>query len=85
MLTEFVVAELDRRLAALIQPGTIAAIDYTSAREQIKIGNWISAWLPWQTTAGQVTSWCPPTVGEQCLLFFRMKIMGLLQSNYWLR
>lgn len=85
MLAEFVVAELDRRLAALIQPGAIAAIDYANARAQVQIGDWISAWLPWQATAGQITSWCPPTVGEQCLLLSAsgMPELGFILTGFY--
>lgn len=85
MLAGFVVTELDRRLAAMIQPGTIAAIDYTTARARVRVGDWISAWLPWQSRAGQVTSWCPPTVGEQCLLLSAsgMPELGFILTGFY--
>jgi phage baseplate assembly protein V len=61
--------ELDRRLAALIQAGTIAEVDLAAARCRIQVGQWTSALLPWHTlAAGEVRHWRAPSLGEQALI-----------------
>jgi phage baseplate assembly protein V len=63
------IAELDRRLAALLQAGTVDAVDYDKARCRVRVGEWVSAWLPWASLgAGKVRNWRPPSVGEQALV-----------------
>lgn len=70
-------AEADRRLAALIQVGTVAEVDYGDpaaspprpSRCRVQVGEWVSALLPWQTlSAGSVRHWNPPKVGEQAMI-----------------
>lgn len=62
-------AEHDRRLATLLQAGTIEAVDHENARCRVKVGEWVSAWMPWASLgAGEVRNWRPPSVGEQALL-----------------
>lgn len=63
-------AEADRRIATLLQAGTIEAVDHAAARCRVRVGDWVSAWLPWASLgAGQVRNWRPPSTGEQALLF----------------
>lgn len=66
----YATAEHDRRIATLIQAGTIEAVDLPNARCRLRVGEWVSAWMPWHTQgAGAVRHWRPPSVGEQALLF----------------
>jgi phage baseplate assembly protein V len=66
---DYPIVELDRRLAALIQAGSIAEVDHAAARCRIRVGQWTSALLPWHSlAAGQVRHWRAPSVGEQALL-----------------
>ena len=66
---DYAIAELDRRLAALIQAGTVAEVDYASARCRVQVGPWISAMLPWLSLgAGEARHWRAPSVGEQALI-----------------
>lgn len=66
---EYPITELDRRLAALIQAGTIAEVDHAAARCRIQVGQWVSALLPWHSLgAGEVRHWRAPSLGEQALL-----------------
>jgi phage baseplate assembly protein V len=70
---EYIAAETDRRLATLIQAGTIESVQLgggsTPARCRVRVGEWVSALLPWQSLgAGAVRHWSPPAVGEQCLI-----------------
>lgn len=65
----FELAEIDRRIATLLQAGCIEAIDYAQARCRVRVGDWVSAWLPWAALgAGQVRHWRPPSVGEQAVV-----------------
>lgn len=62
--------ELSRRVANLIRIGTILAVDHAAVRVRVKIGKLDSKWLPWlEQRAGETTTWNPPTVGEQCIVF----------------
>lgn len=62
-------AEFDRRMASLMQAGTIEAVDHANARCRVRVDDWVSAWMPWASLgAGQVRHWRPPSVGEQALL-----------------
>lgn len=61
--------DLLRRLENLLRPGTIHSIDHASTRVRVSSGELLSDWLPWfERRAGDVRTWCPPSVGEQCLL-----------------
>lgn len=66
----FEVAESARRMAQMIQIGTIDSVDYTAARARVKIGALITAPLPMLTTrAGADRVWDAYTVGEQVAVF----------------
>lgn len=61
--------ELLRRLENLLRPGTIYAVDHAASRVRVTIGKNTTKWLPWfERRAGNVRTWCPPSVGEQCLV-----------------
>lgn len=62
-------SEIERRLANIIRVGVVAALDEDSARVTIRIGDILTAPLPWLTTrAGPDRSWWAPEPGEQVLL-----------------
>lgn len=66
---ELTPTDLLRRLENTVRPGTIAAIDHAAARVRVKSGDLLTDWLPWmERRAGNVRTWCPPSVGEQCLV-----------------
>jgi phage baseplate assembly protein V len=63
------IAEISRLLNNLIRLGTIAAIDAAARRCRVRSGELLTAWLPWVSLrAGDVRTWSPPSVGEQCTL-----------------
>lgn len=65
----YAVAELDRRMAAMMMVGTIEEVDHANARCRVRVGDWVSAMLPWASLgAGQVRSWRPPSKGEQAMI-----------------
>lgn len=62
--------ELSRRLENLIRIGTILDVDHDAVRVRVKSGELETQWRPWiELRAGQTTTWNPPTIGEQCILF----------------
>ncbi|MBK1686199.1 phage baseplate assembly protein V [Rubrivivax gelatinosus] len=62
-------SELSRRLANVIRAGVVAHVDGAAARVRVRSGELLTDWLPWLVQrAGDVVTWCAPSVGEQCLL-----------------
>jgi phage baseplate assembly protein V len=62
-------AETDRMSSGMAIAGTIEAVDYPNARVRVRSGDWVSAWLPWQSVAaGRVRHWRPPSVNEQVVI-----------------
>jgi phage baseplate assembly protein gpV len=61
--------ELQRRLDNILRVGTIDQVDHQSSRVRVRSGELLTAWLLWfEVRAGNVRTWCPPSVGEQCLV-----------------
>lgn len=67
----FNLADLYRRLDNLIRLGTVAEVRHGRIPQvRLTVGNLTTGLLPLATVrAGKTTTWNPPTVGEQCLLF----------------
>lgn len=62
-------ADIDRRIENLLMLGTIASVDLQAARCTVKVGDLLTAPLPWlEQRAGATRTWSPPSVGEQVLL-----------------
>jgi len=62
--------ELSRRLENLIRFGTIHSVDHAKRRARVQTGHLVTDWLAWiERRAGETTSWDPPTLGEQCVVF----------------
>ncbi|WP_353283766.1 phage baseplate assembly protein V [Wolbachia endosymbiont (group A) of Lypha dubia] len=65
----FAIAELNRRLANIIRIGLVKEIDYKKARVRIKVGEFLTDWLPWITArAGEDRSWFLPNIDEQVIV-----------------
>lgn len=65
----FATAELNRRLANIIRIGLVKEVDYEKARVRVKIGEFITDWLPWVTArAGEDRSWFSPDIDEQVMV-----------------
>lgn len=61
--------DLIRRLENLVRAGTIAAVDHARSRCRVASGNLLTDFLPWfEQRAGDVRTWSPPSVGEQCVI-----------------
>jgi len=65
----FAIAELNRRLANIMRIGLVKEIDYKKARVRVKVGEFLTDWLPWVTArAGEDRSWFPVSIGEQVIV-----------------
>jgi phage baseplate assembly protein V len=65
----FAISELQRKLANIIRIGLIKEVDYEKARVKVKIGEFLTDWLPWITSkAGEDISWLPPNIDEQVVV-----------------
>ncbi|NOU49486.1 phage baseplate assembly protein V [Pseudoalteromonas sp. JBTF-M23] len=62
-------ADMQSRLAKLISLGTVNEVDYETAKVRVKIGDWLTTWLPWLTNqAFNDMTWQAPEVGEQVMV-----------------
>lgn len=62
-------ADAQRRQANMVRIGTIEEADYAKGRYRVKIGNIVTAWLPFGgQRAGALKVWSPLTVGEQIVM-----------------
>ncbi|MBR7777371.1 phage baseplate assembly protein V [Undibacterium rugosum] len=68
---EFNLADLSRRLENMIRLGTIAEVKHSRTPQvRVQLGDITTNWLPVTTPhAGNKKTWCPPSVGEQCIVF----------------
>ncbi|WP_353285207.1 phage baseplate assembly protein V [Wolbachia endosymbiont (group A) of Beris morrisii] len=65
----FAIAELNRRLANIMRIGLVKEMDYKKARVRIKVGEFLTDWLPWITArAGEDRSWFAPNIDEQVIV-----------------
>lgn len=74
----YVSAEHDRRLAALILPCVVVAVDLAAARVRVQSGDWTSAWVRWHDqAAGQARHWRAPSIGEQGALISPSGVLAM--------
>ncbi|KZN37597.1 hypothetical protein N474_05035 [Pseudoalteromonas luteoviolacea CPMOR-2] len=67
--SELAVSDLQHRFAKLISVGTVEEVDYELAKVTVRIGEWLTAKLPWLTSqAAQDMTWQAPEVGEQVMV-----------------
>ncbi|TMP35532.1 phage baseplate assembly protein V [Pseudoalteromonas rubra] len=67
--SELALSDLQHRLSKLITLGTVHEVDYEAARVKVKIGDWITAKLPWLTDmAAHNMTWRAPEIGEQVIV-----------------
>ncbi|MCO8577563.1 phage baseplate assembly protein V [Burkholderia multivorans] len=69
-MSDYALGEIDRRMACMVQHGTVEDVSYQPPLCRVRIGDWVSDWMPWKTAAaGVVRFWRPPSVGEQASMF----------------
>ncbi|SMC24225.1 phage baseplate assembly protein V [Andreprevotia lacus DSM 23236] len=62
-------SDLPRRIESTIRTGVVIAVDHAGEVCRVSSGELETDWLHWLTfRAGATRSWCPPTVGEQCIV-----------------
>lgn len=64
----FALGEIDRRLAGLVRPCSVIALDLTADPPACRVtdGEWTSAWVRWHSpAAGRARCWRVPSLGEQ--------------------
>ncbi|WP_353271716.1 phage baseplate assembly protein V [Wolbachia endosymbiont (group A) of Nomada goodeniana] len=65
----FAISELNRKLANIIRIGLVKEVDYEKARVRVKVGEFLTDWLPWVTVrAGEDRSWFAPNIDEQVIV-----------------
>ncbi|MFN4058220.1 MAG: phage baseplate assembly protein V [Roseinatronobacter sp.] len=63
-------AELDRRLANIVQIGRVIAIDSTAMRARVQVGDLVTPMIPVsQLASGAIRLHWMPSVGEQVVVF----------------
>ncbi|WP_341808560.1 phage baseplate assembly protein V [Wolbachia endosymbiont (group E) of Neria commutata] len=67
--SNFAISELQRKLANIVRIGLVKEIDYETAKVRVKIGEFLTDWIPWITSrAGEDRSWLPPSIDEQVVV-----------------
>ena len=70
ILTGMDIQELSRLVENMIRIGTVHSVDHAAVRCRVQTGELVTQWLRWfEGRAGETTTWDPPTVGEQCIVF----------------
>ncbi|OAM06094.1 MAG: baseplate assembly protein V [Wolbachia endosymbiont of Dactylopius coccus] len=66
----FAISELSRELANIIRIGVVKEVDYEKAKVRVKIGEFLTDYLPWITSkAGKDRDWSPLDIDEQVMVF----------------
>lgn len=66
----FAILELQRKMANIVRIGVVKEVDYEKAKVRVKIGEFLTGWLPWITSkAGKDRDWSPPDIDEQVMVF----------------
>ncbi|KJY85639.1 phage baseplate assembly protein V [Pseudoalteromonas piscicida] len=86
--SDLAMSDLQQRLTKLISLGTVHEVDYETATVKVKMGDWITAKLPWLTAqAAHDMTWQAPEVGEQVMVLspcgdtFQGVVLGSLYSQ----
>ncbi|WP_265016935.1 phage baseplate assembly protein V [Wolbachia endosymbiont (group B) of Endotricha flammealis] len=66
----FAISELSRKVANIIRIGVVKEVDYEKAKVRVKIGEFLTDYLPWITSkAGKDRNWSSPGIDEQVVVF----------------
>lgn len=60
--------DIPMQIGDLIRKGAIASVDLTAGTATVKIGDIITPELSWCELAGEISTWFPPSVGEQVMV-----------------
>ncbi|MFP3016509.1 phage baseplate assembly protein V [Wolbachia endosymbiont (group A) of Agelastica alni] len=86
----FAISELSRKLANIIRIGIVKEVDSEKAKVRVKIGEFLTDYLPWITSkAGKDRDWSPPDIDEQVMVFsplgelsLGVVLRGIYQEKY---
>ncbi|KLT22528.1 baseplate assembly protein GpV [Wolbachia endosymbiont of Armadillidium vulgare str. wVulC] len=86
----FAISELSRELANIIRIGVVKEVDYEKAKVRVKIGEFLTDYLPWITSkAGKDRDWSPPDIDEQVVILsplgelsLGVVLLGIYQQKY---
>ncbi|WP_264339125.1 MULTISPECIES: phage baseplate assembly protein V [unclassified Wolbachia] len=86
----FAISELNRKVANIIRIGLVKEINYEKAKVRVKIGEFLTDYLPWITSkAGKDRDWCPPDIDEQVVILsplgelsLGVVLPGIYQQKY---
>ncbi|WP_353271851.1 phage baseplate assembly protein V [Wolbachia endosymbiont (group A) of Nomada goodeniana] len=86
----FAISELQRKLANIVRIGVVKEVDYEKAKVRVKIGEFLTDFLPWITSrAGEERSWLPPSINEQVVILsplgelsLGVVLAGIYQQKY---
>lgn len=67
-MSDFDVTELNRRTSNVIKYGAIEEVDYATAKVKVRMGDLLTAWLPWSTKSSNTRHWQAPEIGEQVVV-----------------
>ncbi|NKD56086.1 MULTISPECIES: phage baseplate assembly protein V [unclassified Haematospirillum] len=87
-MSQWGIADLERRLANMVRIAIIEAVDHTNRKVRVTAKGFLSAWLPWPTETGRnFRRWRPLRPGQQVVLIApsgdltRAVIAGMLYSQ----
>lgn len=77
-------------MANIVRIGVVKEIDYEKAKVRVKIGEFLTDYLPWITSkAGKDRSWLPPDIDEQVVILsplgelsLGVVLPGIYQEKY---
>ncbi|WCR59620.1 MAG: hypothetical protein PG978_001068 [Wolbachia endosymbiont of Ctenocephalides felis wCfeF] len=84
--SNFAISELQRKMANIVRIGVVKEVDYEKAKVRVKIGEFLTDYLPWITMkAGEDRSWLPPNIDEQVIVlspFGELSLGAVLAGIY---
>ena len=67
-MTDFTTTELNRRASNIIKYGAVEEVDYEKAKVKVRMGDLLTAWIPWATKSSKSRHWQAPEIGEQVIV-----------------
>lgn len=67
-MSDFETTELNRRTSNVVKFGAIEEVDYANAKVKVRMGDLLTAWIPWTSKSSNNASWLAPEIGEQVVV-----------------
>jgi phage baseplate assembly protein V len=52
----------------MIKYGKVEEVDYANAKVKVRIGELLTAWIPWTTKSSNTSTWLAPEINEQVVV-----------------